>query len=250
MPGTSDRHQRHSVSRTAMVSCRRRRRSRTMARIPTTRGLQHVREDVGLRAVLGTRLRLGSGLGPHRPAAGASRDADRALREGDAREREALRRRAPVPAAQPRAARRARLPGADRARGVRRPRREPRRVLDDVRDDRPVRLRVDGDVLRDARRRGAGDHAPPDARAGRQVHPAAQHGGDRDAVVLRPRDGIALLVPDLVEGGALERRLPRHEEGVVDDVGRLRRLLRRPDHQPRVQGLRRPLGLRDRQGAL
>ena len=91
-------------------------------RLPTTRGLQHVREDVGLRAVLGTRLRLGSGLGPHRPAAGAPRDADRALREGDAREREALRRRAPVPAAQPRAARRARVPRADRARGVRRAR--------------------------------------------------------------------------------------------------------------------------------
>ena len=32
--------------------------------------------------------------GSHRPAAGAPRDADRALREGDAREREALRRRA------------------------------------------------------------------------------------------------------------------------------------------------------------
>ena len=146
-------------------------------RIPTTRGLQHVREDVGLRAVLGTRLRLGSGLGPHRPAAGAPRDADRALREGDAREREALRRRAPLPAPQPRAARRARLPRADRARGVRRPRREPRRVRDDLRDDRAVRLRLDGDVLRDAHRRRAGDHAPPDRRAGRQVHPAAQHAG-------------------------------------------------------------------------
>ena len=72
-----------------------------------------------------------------------------------------------VPAAQPRAARRARLPRAHRARGVRRPRREPRRLRDDVRDDRALRLRVDGHVLRHAHRRGAGDHAAPDRRADR-----------------------------------------------------------------------------------
>ena len=91
--------------------------------------------------------------------------AHRALREGDAREREALGRRAALPAPQPRAARRARLPRAHRPRGVRRPRREPRRLRDDVRDDRALRLRVDGDVLRDAHRRGERDHVPPDRRS-------------------------------------------------------------------------------------
>ena len=138
------------------------------------------------------------GLGPDRPPEGAARDADRALREGDAREREALRRRAAVPAPQPRAARRARLPRAHRARGVRRPRREPRRLRDDVRDDRALRLRLDRDVLRHAHRRGQRDHAAPHARADRQVHPAAQLGQDRDALLLRPRDRLALLVPDLL----------------------------------------------------
>ena len=106
------------------------------------------------------------------------------------------------PAPQPRAARRARLPRADGARGVRRPRREPRRLRDDLRDDRALRLRLDGDVLRHAHGRRAGDHAPPDARADRQVHPPAQLGPDRHALVLRPRDRLALLVPGLVAGRA------------------------------------------------
>ena len=51
--------------------------------------------------------------------------------------------------------------GLDRPRGVRRPRREPRRLLDGLRDDRALRLRVDGHVLRDAHRRGDGGHVPP-----------------------------------------------------------------------------------------
>ena len=187
---------------------------------------------MGWRAVLGARLRMGSRLGLDRPPEGAARDAHRAVREGDAREREALGRRAPVPAPQPRAARRARLPRADRARGVRRPRREPRRLRDDVRDDRALRLRIDRDVLRHAHRGGEHDHVPPDAGADRQVHPPAGHWEDRDALVLRPRDRIALLVPDLVGRRAVERRLQRAQEGVVDDVGRLRRLLRRADDEP------------------
>ncbi len=71
---------------------------------------------------------------------------------------------------------------------------------------------------------------------------------DRDALLLRPGDRIALLVSDLVRRRALERRLQRAQEGVVDDVRGLRRLLRRPDHEPRVLGVRRPLGLRHRRG--
>ena len=189
---------------------------------------------------------MGSRLGPDRPPEGAARDAHRALREGDAREREALRRRAPVPAPQPRAARRARLPRAHRARGVRRPRREPRRLLDDVRDDRALRVRIDGDVLRHAHRRGQHDHVPPDPGADRQVHPPSGQRQDRDALLLRPRDRIALLVPDLVGRRAVERRLQRAQEGVVDDLGRLRRLLRRADDEPGLHGLRRSLRVRDR----
>ena len=173
-----------------------------------------------------------------------------AVRAGDAREREALRRRAALSPPQPRAARRARLPRADGARGVRRPRREPRRLRDDLRDDRALRLRVDGDVLRHAHGRRAGDHAPPHARADRQVHPPAQLGPDRHALLLRPRDRLALLVPGLVARRAAERRLQDQQEGVVDDLRRLRRLLRPADDEPGLQGLRRPLGLRRRQGAL
>ena len=39
------------------------------------------------------------------------------------------------------------------------------------------------------------------------------------------------------------------QEGVVDDVGRLRGLLRRPDHEPRLLRLRRPVRLRHRRRA-
>ena len=72
---------------------------------------------------------------------------------------------------------------------------------------------------------------------------------DRHAVLLGPRDRLALLVPVLVEGRALERRLQGQQEGVVDDLRRLRRLLRRADDQPGLQGLRRPLGVRHRRRA-
>ncbi len=71
-------------------------------------------------------------------------------------------------------------------------------LRDGRRDDRPVRLRLDGDVLGDAHRGGPGDHAAPDRRADRQVHPPAQQRQDRHAVLLRSRDGVALLVPDLL----------------------------------------------------
>ena len=69
---------------------------------------------------------------------------------------------------------------------------------------------------------------------------------DRHAVLLGPRDRLALLVPVLVEGRALQRRLQGQQEGVVDDLRRVRRLLRRADHEPGLQGLRRPVGVRDR----
>ena len=201
---------------------------------------------MGWRAVLGPRLRLGPGLVPDRAPEGAAREADRALRAGDAREREALGRRAALPAPQLRDPRRERLPRADRPRGVRRARREPRRLHDGLRDARPLRLRVDGHVLRHAHGGGGHDHAPPHAGARRQVRPASERLQDRHAVLLGPRDRLALLVPVLLEGRALERRLQGQQEGVLDDLGRLRRLLRRADHEPGLQGLRRPVGVRHR----
>ena len=204
---------------------------------------------MGWRALLGTRLRLGPGLVPDRAPEGAASEADRALRAGDAREREALRRRAALPAPQLRDPRRERLPRADGARGVRRARREPRRLHDGLRDARPLRLRVDGHVLRDAHGRGRDDHAAPHPGAGRQVHPPARRLQDRHAVLLGPRDRLALLVPVLLEGRALQRRLQGQQEGVLDDLRRLRRLLRGPDHQPGLQGLRRPVGVRHRRRA-
>ncbi len=135
----------------------------------------------------------------------------------------------------------------DRARGVRRHGREPRRLLDGLRDARPLRLRLDRDVLRDAHRRGGDDHAAPDRGAGRQVHPHARLGvPDRDPLLLRPRDRLALLVPVLLQRRALQRRLQGQQEGLLDHLRRVRRLLRRPDDEPRLQRLRRPLGVRHR----
>ena len=126
------------------------------------------------------------------------------------------------------------------------PGREPRGLLHGLRDDRALRVRVDRHVLRDAHGRGGDAHAPPHRRAHRQVHPPAELGEDRHPLLLGPRDGLALLVPDLLGRRALQRRLQGPQEGVMDDLGRLRRLLRRADHQPRLLGLRRPLGVRHR----
>ena len=117
----------------------------------------------------------------------------------DARQREALGRRAALPAAQLRDPRRERLPLADRARGVRRARREPRGLHDGLRDARALRLRLHGHVLRHAHGRGGDDHAAADAGADREVHQAAERLQDRHAVVLGPRDRLALLVPVLLE---------------------------------------------------
>ena len=117
---------------------------------------------------------------------------------------------------------------------------------DDLRDDRALRLRIDRHVLRDAHGGGQHDHAAAHRRADRQVHPAAGHRQDRDPLLLGPRDRIALLVPDLLQRPALQRRLYGQQEGVVDDLGRVRRLLRGADDQPRLLGLRRPVGVRHR----
>ena len=85
--------------------------------------------------------------------------------------------------------------------------------------------------------------------ADRQVHPAAEQRQDRHAVLLGPGDRLALLVPDLLRRRALQRRLQGAQEGVVDDLRRVRRLLRRADDEPRLHRLRRPVGVRDRRRA-
>ena len=65
-----------------------------------------------------------------------------------------------------------------------------------------------------------------------------------------PETGSHFWYPVSSRAERLERRLQDQQEGVVDDVGRVRRLLRPADDEPRLQGLRRPLGVRRRQGAL
>ena len=86
----------------------------------------------------------------------------------------------------------------------------------------------------------------PTAIPGRHLHPAVEQRQDRHAVLLGPRDREPLLVPDLLRRGAGGRRLQRAQEGLVDHVRRLRRLLRGADHQPRLLRIRRPLGVRGR----
>ena len=58
-----------------------------------------------------------------------------------------------------------------------------------------------------------------------------------------PETGSHFWYP--ISSGARARRgrLRGAEEGVVDDVGRVRRLLRLPDDVARLQGVLRPLGL-------
>ena len=150
-------------------------------------GVEDRGEDVGWRAVLGTRLRLGPGLAPDRAPEGAPGQADRAVREGDAGQREALGRRAALPEPQLRDPGRERVHVAHRAGGVRRAGREPRGVRDGVRDAGPLRLRLHRHVLRDAHQRGGHAHAAPDAGADRQVHPAAQRRQGRARCPTRTR---------------------------------------------------------------
>ena len=75
-------------------------------------------------------------------------------------------------------------------------------------------------------------HAPGDTRADRQVHPSVEQRQTGNALLLRPRDRLALLVPHLVGRDPIQRWLQGSQEGFMDDVRRVRRLLRRADHQP------------------
>ena len=130
---------------------------------------------------------------------------------------------------------------ADRARGVRRAGREPRRL----RDDRARRSRATAaprppcaTSCTSARSRRS-CCAPRRADRASYIRPLNEL-QDRHALLLRPGDRLALLVPDLLGRRALQRRLQGAQEGVVDDLGRLRRLLRRPDDEPGLHRLRRP----------
>ena len=90
----------------------------------------------------------------------------------------------------------------------------------------------------------------PTAGADRQVHPPAEQRQDRHALLLRPGDRLALLVPDLVRRRALERRLQGPQEGLVDDLAAASPTSTCPDDEPGLLGLRRPLGVRRRRRAL
>ena len=64
-----------------------------------------------------------------------------------------------------------------------------------------------------------------------------------------PETGSHFWYPISSGRRALERRVQGAEEGLVDDIGRLRGLLRGADDQPGLLRLRRPLGLRRRRRA-
>ena len=68
-------------------------------------------------------------------------------------------------------------------------------------------------------------------------HPLAPGPGlpGRHALLLRPGDRRPFLVPDVVRRGADRGRLEGQEEGVLDHLGRIRGLVHRPDHQPRLR---------------
>ena len=186
---------------------------------------------------------------PDRRAEGAARAPDRDLREGDPAARCRERRQSHVPARLARGARGRRLPRPAAAEGVGRPGPEPRDVQRRHRDARALRRCVLRDVLRDAHRRGRGAQAARDALPDRQVPEEGQGRLHRHALVLGSRDGLALLVPDRVRRAQGRRRLRGAQEGLLDDVGRLCRLLRLPDDIARLQRrLLQSLGVRDRQG--
>ena len=65
-----------------------------------------------------------------------------------------------------------------------------------------------------------------------------------------PETGSHFWYPISSGAEKVERRLPGPQEGVVDDVRRLRRLLRRADDEPGLHRLRRPVGLRHRQASM
>ena len=61
-----------------------------------------------------------------------------------------------------------------------------------------------------------------------------------------PETGSHFWYPISSGAERVQRRLQGPQEGLLDDLRRLRRLLRRPDHEPRLLRLRRPVGVRHR----
>ena len=204
---------------------------------------------MGRRALLGPRLRLGSRLGPDRAPEGVAREADQALRAGM----------------------RANAKRSDDELLF------PRRNFEILAENGFLSLIVPEEYgglgenhvafcMTARRSRATAARRPPCATSctparcatimlrptpaliDKYIRPLNDL-QDRDALLLRPRDRLALLVPVLLGRREVQRRLQGAQEGVVDDVGRLRRLLRRADHEPGLQGLRRPLGLRHRRRA-
>src|SRR6266704_1582745 len=104
----------------------------------------------------------------------------------------------------------------------------------------PIRLRQHGHVLHHAsrRRRGGLFSLPQQRDAEERPSPPRQGCVYRHPLLLRSGDGLALLVSGLIRRRESRRRLEGPQEGVLDHIGRLRRLVHHPDDQP---GFRRQL---------
>ena len=186
----------------------------------------------------GLGLRVRPAVGADRRAEGAAGQAHPGLRRDAAAQRRPVRHRPGLPARELREAGRTGPARPVRPAEVGRAGREPRLRRHGGGDHRPLRLPLDRHVLHHAPGRGRRPAVPGRPEPG--VHPAAGTAGqgraDRDAVLLRPGDGVALLVPRVVERRAGRGRLEGQQEGVVDHVGGLRGLLRRADDQPGLPG--------------
>ncbi len=109
---------------------------------------------------------------------------------------------------------------------------------------RPLRLPLDRHVLHHASRRRRCGSVPPSRFEAHSGHHAAHRQGlpRRHAVIFRSRNRIAFLVSDLLGRRGNARRLEGAQKGLMDHLGRFRRLVHRPDDLAGIQRqLLRPL---------
>ena len=157
-----------------------------------------------------------------------------------ARQRRRIRQEAALPAQEFRGPGQARPARPDRAQGAGRHGREPCLRRHGGGDHRALRLRQHRHVLHHAYRRGGGGLLALSQQRDPEEHPAPSRQGclHRHPLLLRPGDRIAFLVPDLLRRREGRGRLEGAQEGLLDHLRRLRRLVHHPDHQP---GFRRQL---------
>ncbi len=135
-----------------------------------------------------------------------------------------------------------------RAEGAGRHGREPCLRRHGGRDHRPLRLPVDRHVLHHAYRRGRGRAVPPP----RQPAACRTSCAASTRTAWSARSPIPIPRPARISGIRFpparrrSRRLEGAQEGLLDHLGRLRRLVHRADHQPEFRRqLLRPLLLAD-----